>query len=995
MSFRSLYNLLLCALIALPMMMLTSCSDEIEQQSSPVINNEGLIRVSVPISRSFPTSDTPEEKEAESIECRITSLWFFAYPQTNSTWEGEPVAVQLKTEELDHNYKGFNIRIKYGSYNVYVVANMPQLNASFGSSEAALRQLIIQYKDGDNIKLPHPLNPEGLPMVYESSTPFTITPENSNTAQIQADLVFTCAKLRLTLLYNNDDATTKASFGEGTSLNISEIGGRNIAPQINLLDPTTDPTGLFDVNQLIAGKYYDYPATGNEVSGTGTDTPTNPTKWAYQGVAYLPEHLVTAEKQADQTALDILCQRSNNQQVTHQYDVTLGNNDNAENIYNIKRGTFYDLTGRIVGEGKVHLKTTLLQAEWTLQSIVANLSNTELYTSKTNLEVWTHEQDTVWVSSSVAMSDLIIDCSKKDDNGQSLFNLNFGSTPTAEGKYPLYVSMNMNFDLSNWSVADLTGTHQAQITIKANNLTKVIDVLYNVEPMLRVIPNEVSINEVKDDWSSYNYTAITTYVTNLGGVDISSVTPVGGTPSSHLPTVTIGKYNGGSAITSSTNYTDTITIRANGKPTTLETYTFVVTTKQNDPRTNAPLSETVTVYIRPYVSGYRIYFRPLNDRISGNEWQGLSSWSSVSNNNWQDDAWNRPNVYIYTQTQYEAIGGNGGSQYLWRFTNAWPGNAMQVDNNNKGWYYYDLSSDQVGNSLSASTYGNRAPKPAETLIMFNCDQDSPFSRHRYPFHMEPGIPLYNFPDREGWFIYDPLTSNYEFYDDKPKVYETTYQLYYNGNASCTKWWKNYGLASNAGAVFTVEKNNPSESTTGQTGWKKWEFIFHSWEGNMTKDITFELNNGIMVPFLGSKELNLSITGNTAKMTGYLKKDDWGFFSWNASASDPVSRPVEPPLASGYCRIYIHESNFTDYSGPGYVDRCHYWGGTTSTTWPGVSAQKWSQTPYIYFDIDASSTYFKLHKNGGGQTANIPISGYFPSSSNKCYYKGGTKTNSLP
>ena len=980
------------------MMMIASCSDEVEQQILPLDNNEGLIRVSVPTSRSFPTSNSQQEKEAEKEECRITNLWFFAYPQSNSTWEGQPVALQLDTEELSHNYQGFNIRIKYGSYNVYVVGNMPQLNASFSNNEEALRQLIIQYKDGNTVKLPHPLNPEGLPMVYESPTPFIITPENSTTAQLQADLVFTCAKLRLTLLYDNTNENTKNNFGDGTALNVSAIGGRNVAPQAPLLNQVTDLTGLFDVEPLITGKYYDYPTQGNEVSGTGTDTPSIPTKWAYQGVVYLPEHLVTAENQANQTALDIVCQRTNNQQVTHQYNVTLGNNDDDANVYNIKRGTFYDLTARIVGEGKVNLKTTLMQTNWTLQSVVAELTNTELYTSKTNLEVWTLKQDTLLVSSSIPISELVIDCPKKDDNNHTLFNFEFDETPTAEGKYPLYISMNMNFDLSNWSNSELTGTHNTQISIKANNLTKVIDVFYNIEPMLKVVPDEVSINEVKDDWSSYNYTTITTYTTNLGGVEISDITPVGGTPSTHLPTVTIGSYNGSSIITSSANHTDIITIRANGKPVTLETYAFVVTTKQADPRTGNHLSETVTVYIRPYVSGYRIYFRPLNDRVSStNKWEGLSSWSSISNNSWQNDAWNRPNVYIYTQTQYEAIGGSGGSKYLWRFTNSWPGNAMQVDNNNKGWYYYDLSSDQVGNSLSASTYGYRAPKPAETLIMFNCDQDSPFSRHRYPFHMEPGIPLYNFPDREGWFIYDPLTSNYEFYDDKPKVYETTYQLYYNGSASCTKWWKNYGISSTTGGVFTVEKDTPSEASTSQTGWKKWEFVFHSWEGNMTKDITFQLNNGLSVPFLGSKELNLSISGSTAKMTGYLKKDDWGFYSWNAKSTDPVTRPVEPSLASGYKRIYIHNSNFTDYGGPGKVTHCHYWGGSSSTTWPGVEAKKWGQTPYVYFDIDATSTYFILSNNGNNsaQTGNIPISYCFSSENNKCYYKDGSKTNSLP
>ena len=118
MSHRSGDYILLTTLIALPMMMIAWCSDEVEQQILPLDNNEGLIRVSVPTSRSFPTSTSQQEKEAEKEECRITNLWFFAYPQCNTTWEAQPVALHFDTEELSHIYQEFNILIKYRSYNL-------------------------------------------------------------------------------------------------------------------------------------------------------------------------------------------------------------------------------------------------------------------------------------------------------------------------------------------------------------------------------------------------------------------------------------------------------------------------------------------------------------------------------------------------------------------------------------------------------------------------------------------------------------------------------------------------------------------------------------------------------------------------------------------------------------------------------------------------------------------------------------------------------------
>ena len=79
---------------------------------------------------------------------------------------------------------------------------------------------------------------------------------------------------------------------------------------------------------------------------------------------------------------------------------------------------------------------------------------------------------------------------------------------------------------------------------------------------------------------------------------------------------------------------------------------------------------------------------------------------------------------------------------------------MKSDPENPGWFYFDLPV---------------LAKPNTALIMFadghNGNNDP---QDRYPAHMVPGVPLYNFADKEGWFLYDWNESDKnEFVDDKP------------------------------------------------------------------------------------------------------------------------------------------------------------------------------------------------------------------------------------
>ena len=92
---------------------------------------------------------------------------------------------------------------------------------------------------------------------------------------------------------------------------------------------------------------------------------------------------------------------------------------------------------------------------------------------------------------------------------------------------------------------------------------------------------------------------------------------------------------------------------------------------------------------------------------------------------------------------------------------------MLPDNENPGWFYFDLPA---------------LANPNATLIMFADTHDSNTggdisNEKRYPPHMEPGVPLYDYEDKDGWFLYDyKIGAQNEFVDDKPEIEVTTYRI---------------------------------------------------------------------------------------------------------------------------------------------------------------------------------------------------------------------------
>ena len=157
---------------------------------------------------------------------------------------------------------------------------------------------------------------------------------------------------------------------------------------------------------------------------------------------------------------------------------------------------------------------------------------------------------------------------------------------------------------------------------------------------------------------------------------------------------------------------------------------------------------------------------------------------------------------MYMYTQIGETSGNVINKEVWEFA-TWPGDEMKPDYNNPGWYYKTKSKDSKGNpNNEAQGKGDKYITPGQTLIVFSNNTNNKsddgkktggsYTIHRFSHHMEPGICLFNYEDREGWYLYDPTAEPiYRVYDDKPVVVDVDYTIY--TKKKITGWFHIYGV----------------------------------------------------------------------------------------------------------------------------------------------------------------------------------------------------------
>lgn len=883
-----------------------SCSDELGGERTP-ISSESNLHVLVPTVLSSRGTNPDDASglptyNATVDECQINDLTLYAFPvPTGNGNDGkllvETLPAPLATMMVEQHVANYQLNIEPGTYHIYVVANMNKVLSGI-QTEDELKKIVLDYRPTSTTGMPVCTN---IPMIYEPEkdaagklAETVINAAGDKYTEVAANLKFTCVKVKLNLIFDS----SIAEFG-GKTFSINSISADKLSPFTHLYwggkfeTPTWEDNAYnktykegikrtpYEASSGAAVYYTDWTdnrsasATNNkdDIVGTGTakDAPDNAAgKWLFQQTYYLPERYISSE--SDRCYLTINGKVGGS--VDNNYRINLGHKKDETSTTEVPvfpRGTFYEITGAIKTLGNMELDCKVSVKPWETVPIDADFNHTTLWVSKTEASVTSTTNDIILYNSNAIVEfgcDNTIFVNGK--NEPIIIQNKRGKD--ANGNDSIEFRVNPDIPISSYPELKRSGT--AKFWLKANNLKKYIDVKYDVKPYLDVTPKEFVIYY---EAGKPTNTKVVTWDTNLGGIKLEETK------------LTKGKSTIEMNLNSSDAATGTFTVTATTDPETTTIHEFTVKSK------DGTKSQTVRVKVSHPIGDYRIYFRAINDRSKYNGGNSSDNFKGIltegGTNNWSD-GWNENandtsdpitnnhRIYVYTQIgeTEDAVTGKG-----WLFTdgpmtdnrNGWPGEEMVADMTNTGWYYKDFAQNAQSIINTNKSEGKRTIKPGETLIMFsnNTYESQGYSLHRCPHHLEPGIPLFDYEDREGWIVYDPTSDPiWHVYDDKPEIEDIEIKVYTQDQT--WGWYKDYGIADGSNQ-FKINDPSDKGSDKGnswtckkvENGWWKTVIKLKAIKGEHNKDIRIYLKDTKILLFDGNSYEKYGDTG-------YYQGDKW-------------------------------------------------------------------------------------------------------------------------
>lgn len=883
-----------------------SCTDELEGNGYTP-NSSSNLHVLVPTvlsSRGINPDDASglPTYNATVDECQINDLTLYAFPVEN---EGkllvETLPAPLATMMVEQHVANYQLNIEPGTYHIYVVANMNKVLKDQNQnivSEEVLKNIVLNYfPSGAQPGMPVCTN---IPMIYE---PKDVNGTIINTkiekggkkyTEVAANLKFTCVKVKLNLLF--DPAAEGSSFN-GKSYSIKDILAQKLSPSTTLSWDGAFSKPASSVSQDYANGFEnEVYATSSEASNKGgyyedwtedaananvnnkdiitlvpgatpTPAPQNTAaKWLFQGTYYLPERYIANASQ--QSTLKV--NGSVNGNIENYYKIELGHRQDesstSKEVPTFPRGTYYEIIGKIKSLGNMTLDCKVSVEDWTPVTIDADFNHTTLRVSKTKANVTSLTNDYITYNSNATVK---FGCDNKIDSKDIIIGTKRGKD--ANGNDSIEFRVNPNIPIKDYAEEQRKGT--AKFWLKANNLKKYIDVNYDVTPYLDVT-KELVIYYNKDD-KSQNIRNIK-WDTNLGGIKLHRTTDKKGSSIIKM------------SVNSSDDATGTFTVTATEDPVTTTIHEFTVMSKDGSKY------QDVRVTVSPPIGDYRICFRAINDLsiYTGKEVDfkaikeegGTNNWYDGWDNNGGADSPKEDNhrIYVYTQIGETKIeSGNLPNKGKWIYTNGdtdkanWPGETMTADKTNTGWYYKDFKVDMV-QKRKMDTQEDRKIKPGETLIMFNNNKDTGvgYTLHRCPHHREPGIPLFDYEDHEGWIVYDPTSDpEYHIFDDMPEIENLNITIY--TEKKTMGWYREYGIAGDSkNDQFKIKDEINNENVDHGNSWKReqkgnwWKTVItlKAIKGEHNKDIKIIQKDGDVLTLFNGKSFEND--------TGYYQNGKW-------------------------------------------------------------------------------------------------------------------------
>lgn len=895
-----------------------SCNDELEGNGYTP-NSSSNLHVLVPTvlcangkAFSSSSSDVPTYN-ATVDECQINDLRLYAFPvDGNGKLVAENLPAPLASMMLEENIANYQLTIEPGTYHIYVVANMSDvLSNQTIKKEDDLKKEILNYGVGTKPGMPVCTN---IPMIYEpkdinGKTEETEIKATDKSATVIANLKFTCVKVKLNLIFDPAEATVFS----GKSFSIKNILAQQLSPSTSLCwdgkfsqsQVSDDYKKGFESKEYEAnstsnsnGLYYQGDAwTRNDDNANindqdvitlhkgvkGSANPTEATaKWLFQGTYYLPERYIADASQQSRLAIE----GSIDRKIDNKYIIPLGHKQNESSTTELPtfpRGTYYEIIGNIKSLGNATLDCNVSVKDWTPVTIDADFNHTTLWVSKTKASVTSTTTDSIDYKSNVMLTEADFGCDNKVGEKEVIV------TKLDAVKQRITFNINKDIKFSEYNNDNYKDT--AKVWIKAGNIKKYLDVAYDASPYFEVKPQEVTIY-----WGSDNNTKVVQFKTNLGGLAFTN----------NVTSSTVGK----STIKASCDNPDTpegtFKIVATTDPVTTTVHYLTVQPKES--AEGFDFVKKIKVTVKPRVGNYRINFRAINDRAHYKGGNGTDNYEGTleekkegtyngtkGNTNWADgwfeSAWDEnriytsqpDNHYVYVYTQIGETTGTEANSPVWKFTGNWPGDKMNPDNTNVGWYYKDFKKDVKAENTDFGATGTKPIKPGETLIMFsnNYNQNVGYTLHRCPHHLEPGIPLFDYEDREGWIVYDPTSDpTWNIYDAMPTIENINFTIY--TRFQTYGWFNVYGVANGKNGD---DNNKERESftiydTAGKSwscenlnnGWYKTVITLKAVKGNHEKDIRIKKADN-------DEQGVLLFNGNS-----YEKHSDTGYYdgsSWHA------------------------------------------------------------------------------------------------------------------
>lgn len=870
------------------------------------------------------TGDPDPSQNAEEGEGAIKSLWLLAYPTDGTE---SVVRKLLSSGQVTNEYSDYKITIKPGNYRLYVVANLDSyiddpISATTGEEE--LKSLVLNFSSD---KLPNLT--DGLPMaclpseIDEAGDNGTVAIAPGHNVTVHADMTFLCAKVRYTIMFDNSaDGFSRPAFGDNT-VTISDGSFSGVIASTSLTPATTTTEGAFEIDPapLVAGE-----TTGNTRS--------------WQGTVYLPENLLSGK---DRTLLHLDATLDIND-TPLSYTIPLpspGADKETAEAKTLKRGHYYDLTGRITTLGD-KLDLTAEVKDWTLLTLTYDLHGPYfLHVEKTAVEIYAGIETLIPYDTDAGQLDFeyefytgsdgvereLLECKTVERDGKQYISVNVNPKIPAEDK-----------ELKSWFI------------IKAANLKKRIEAtIVSLKPFFNVSPTEIEVN-IREYIASGEYEAEIpiSFSTNLNKVTITG-------DDSFCGSMTL---EGDKTYTGAKEGKNILKITGlNGGTDWTETKTFTLTyTAEGYPD---PIPVTITV--KPNILNYLIHFRAPADwthphiyvyqclqlpsnRTDGNSGKivgyynedksdafaaleysftgkiAFRGWNYSQNNpnaagsssgndkkgffifdNWQSWDPSRAGFETHYYNDYDFCKAHRDtiSSYASGVKTecqacedepkrTWPGILMHNDNN--GWWTFELTG---------------VATPGKALIMFSNGHGGDDNK-RYPGLNEdkkslPGIPLFDYPNREGWLDY--ANFNTEF-SNTPNTSTTIkkVRIYwpndYTTNIQYIHVWTNDGWATNWGTNQGTIDN--------ATGYYYYEFDFKSGWNPLT-DINYQLKKA-------GDNANKSIQLNKFSKIGSgnvlaVTLDEIGGLD---SSGKPREYDPEPILPNNTYRIYWKKSKRWKY-----------------------------------------------------------------------------------